>query len=428
MGNSSSSHTPPTLKTMSSNIISQPRSLSSQTSSTTRSNSTSTRTSTASPLQDNASLAPPPYTPTAESQPAAVPPQEPPPVPPHDRDLRRASSTAVAAGPPPRPHRRTASHSHPSRPGRTRVASPFDARAPGEGVGGFLPPELRPLGSQYTRSNTTATRPQNATAARTSSSTHAASPSRTSGRPTSQAPPVRAANSEGQQNAPAPRTITRRASKEDPLELLRKFDTVIIVDDSSSMEGALWHEARDALAGIAEAAARYDASGIDLHFLNDRTVGSNLKSARDVRSLFDSVMPNGITPTGEKLEELLLDYLLKLEAPGETKPKPVNFVILTDGAPTDDPESVIVTAAKRLDAQHAPIAQVGIQFVQLGSDPQATEALQEMDDELANKHNIRDMVDTTLYTGQSLTTELLGKILLGGINRRVDKKGFQALT
>jgi hypothetical protein len=71
---------------------------------------------------------------------------------------------------------------------------------------------------------------------------------------------------------------------------------------------------------------------------------------------------------------------------------------------------------------------VGIQFVQLGSDPQATEALQEMDDELANKHNIRDMVDTTLYTGQSLTTELLGKILLGGINRRVDKKGFQALT
>ena len=71
---------------------------------------------------------------------------------------------------------------------------------------------------------------------------------------------------------------------------------------------------------------------------------------------------------------------------------------------------------------------MGIQFVQLGCDPQATEALQDLDDERANKHNIRDMVDTTLYTGQRLTTELLGKILLGGINRRVDKKGFQSLS
>jgi hypothetical protein len=120
-------------------------------------------------------------------------------------------------------------------------------------------------------------RPPSATAARTSSSTHAALSPRTSGRTTTQTPAVTAANSEGQVNAPAPRTITRRASKEDPLELLRKFDTIIIVDDSSSMEGALWHETRDALAGIAEAAARYDASGIDLHFLNDRKVGSNLK-------------------------------------------------------------------------------------------------------------------------------------------------------
>jgi hypothetical protein len=51
-----------------------------------------------------------------------------------------------------------------------------------------------------------------------------------------------------------------------------------------------------------------------------------------------------------------------------------------------------------------------------------------MDDDLANKHNIRDMVDTTLYTGQRLTSDLLGKILLGGINRRVDRKGFEAVT
>jgi len=66
--------------------------------------------------------------------------------------------------------------------------------------------------------------------------------------------------------------------------------------------------------------------------------------------------------------------------------------------------------------------------VQIGNDPEATEALKELDDELSSKHNIRDMVDTTLYTGQRLTAELLGKILLGGVNRRVDKKGYKVAS
>ncbi|GJJ07362.1 hypothetical protein Clacol_001564 [Clathrus columnatus] len=228
------------------------------------------------------------------------------------------------------------------------------------------------------------------------------------------------------QNPPrSSRRTTRNNSlslspREDQLQLLNKFDTVIIVDDSSSMEGPLWFEAKDALAGIAALAARYDTNGIDLYFLNSPTVGTNLKSAAEVERIFDAVRPDGITPTGERLEELLLDYLCRYED-SMPKPKPVNFVILTDGAPSDDPESVIVTAAKRLDALNASLTQIGIQFVQIGADPEATEALQQMDNDLSTKYNIRDMVDTTLYTGQAMNPELLGKILLGGINRRVDR-------
>lgn len=55
----------------------------------------------------------------------------------------------------------------------------------------------------------------------------------------------------------------------------------------------------------------------------------------------------------------------------------------------DDPESVIVTAAKRLDARHFPLSQVGIQFVQIGDDAAATEFLTELDDNLASTHGIR---------------------------------------
>jgi len=37
----------------------------------------------------------------------------------------------------------------------------------------------------------------------------------------------------------------RQQTKEDALETLRKYNTILIVDDSSSMRGALWTEVRD---------------------------------------------------------------------------------------------------------------------------------------------------------------------------------------
>ncbi|KAG8683307.1 hypothetical protein FRC09_016163, partial [Ceratobasidium sp. 395] len=231
---------------------------------------------------------------------------------------------------------------------------------------------------------------------------------------------------------------SRRGSREDPLEMLRRYKTVMIVDDSSSMEGESWAEARDALAGLADAAAKYDQDGIDVHFLNDPRVGTNMKNGVEVKRLFDYVRPAGITPTGQKLEELLLLYMVRLEESATSSPfssadalpvliKPVNFIIITDGAPTDDPESVIVATARRLDEGHFPLMQVGIQFVQIGTAEDTAEALRELDDGLAQVHGIRDMVDTTLYTGSQFNTELLVKILLGGINRRVDRYGAAAV-
>jgi len=227
----------------------------------------------------------------------------------------------------------------------------------------------------------------------------------------------------------------RRESVENALETLRKYDTVIVVDDSGSMRGRRWRETRDALSSLADVTAQYDADGIDVHFLNDVRFVSNVRSGSAVKRLFMDIVPKGITPIGEKLEELLLSYLDKIEnakareAAGDLTAmkaiKPVNFIVLTDGAPTDDPEDVIVMAARRLDRGNFPITQVGIQFVQIGDSHQATEFLNELDDSLTSNHGVRDIVDTTPFTmtGDQLTAEMLTKILLGGINRRVDRKG-----
>ncbi|OXC68791.1 hypothetical protein AYX13_02717 [Cryptococcus neoformans] len=256
-----------------------------------------------------------------------------------------------------------------------------------------------------------------------------------------------------------PRRLNRRKSTyvpptqgEDPLEMLREFDTVFLVDDSSSMKkDQRWNQACQAIMEVADLASRYDDDGIDVYFLNNKRVGRELRSSEDVEELFAGLEPRGITPTGMRLEAILRDYMSRLEASQHTgeEVKPMNLIVVTDGvfahpvsarlrqlavnpsltriqlldlAPTDDPESVIVTIARRLDRGQYPLSQVGIQFLQIGNDPEAREALQELDDDLSSVHGIRDIVDTVPFNGEEMNAGLIIKTLLGGINRRLDRR------
>ncbi|KAG8779681.1 hypothetical protein FRC12_023949 [Ceratobasidium sp. 428] len=159
------------------------------------------------------------------------------------------------------------------------------------------------------------------------------------------------------------------------------------------MSGARWKEAGDALASVADKAAIYDPNGIDIHFLNSPESAQEVTSKQEVVELFNAVRPYGPTPTGDRLDHLLGEYITQIEdskAKGLKKmPKPVNFIVITDGVPTDDPESVIIAAARRLDAGNFLLSQVGIQFIQVGNDSKATKALKELDDGINKAHKIR---------------------------------------
>jgi uncharacterized protein YegL len=97
------------------------------------------------------------------------------------------------------------------------------------------------------------------------------------------------------------------------------------------------------------------------------------------------------TPTGAKLEQLLHDYWGKLKQSSRlfgspvNPPKPVIFIVLTDGEPTDDPKDVILKYAKNLQRAKWPKHQVGIQFVQVGDSKGAARSLKEMDDDLKQR-------------------------------------------
>lgn len=124
-----------------------------------------------------------------------------------------------------------------------------------------------------------------------------------------------------------------------------------------------------------------------------------LQTAADVVRLFDQVTPSPGTPTGARLDQILSKYITRIEMakqksggnanPSDSGIKPLNLIVITDGAPSDDPQSVIVAAARRLDAGEFPLTQVGIQFIQVGSDVNASKALRRMDDDLGAMNGIR---------------------------------------
>ena len=67
------------------------------------------------------------------------------------------------------------------------------------------------------------------------------------------------------------------------------------MDDSSSMAGERWAQAREALMGVAETAARYDDQGVDIYFINSKRVGKELRASADVEDLFAGLEPRGGT-------------------------------------------------------------------------------------------------------------------------------------
>jgi hypothetical protein len=214
---------------------------------------------------------------------------------------------------------------------------------------------------------------------------------------------------------------------DDPYAFLSSFDTVFIIDDSGSMAGSNWRETGKALELITPICTSHDADGIDIHFLNrvDSDLYKNVKTAGTVIEIFQTVRPGGGTPTGQRLRKILIPYLARYRAlPGSTKP--VNLIVITDGAPSDDVESSIVEVAEELDTLKAPSWQVGIQFFQVGKDAEARDHLKYMDDGLVDKrgNRIRDIVDTVPFTGvegAELTARGVMKVVLGSVNRRLDR-------
>ncbi|KAJ5711918.1 hypothetical protein N7488_006074 [Penicillium malachiteum] len=236
---------------------------------------------------------------------------------------------------------------------------------------------------------------------------------------------------------------------------LRKFDTILIIDDSTSMEGYRWRELERAIAAIAPLCTQGDEDGIDIYFLNHAQVYEHVKDTKKVQEIFSKVHPYGWTPVGEKLRNILEPYLARVQnmqryrqsnwqttdVPASVNVKPLNIIVITDGEFSDGhvAHSTIFQTASALDKCDPPARsdQLGIQFFQIGNDKRATDFLQNLDNNLGKmcgRENVRDIVDTVVWKKKkwwvfwtskkepTLDSEWLLKVVLGGVNKAYDEK------
>ena len=128
--------------------------------------------------------------------------------------------------------------------------------------------------------------------------------------------------------------------------------------------------------------------------------GQNLNFVRDI-----GVRPQGGTSTGIRMHNIMKPYLAKLEtemAAGKEM-KPFDLIVLTDGMPSDDVESVLISPAKKLDKLNALPYQVSVQSFQVGNEEGAGEAPEELDNGLSElvEGGVRDSFITRLLIEMS---------------------------
>ncbi|KAJ5747072.1 uncharacterized protein N7511_008768 [Penicillium nucicola] len=243
------------------------------------------------------------------------------------------------------------------------------------------------------------------------------------------------------QHQPAPPTA---ADQESAYSFLNSFDTIFLVDDSTSMKGPNWTQAANAIAAIAPICTSHDPDGIDIYFLNQPAASNahyNITTPGQVHEIFTSVTPRGATPIGKRLNDILKPYMARVDrmhaaqAQAQTGAidddrfyvRPVNIIVITDGVFTDDAESVIMGVARKLDLVDAIAWQVGIQFFQVGEDESARLYLQELDDFLGGRcrEGLRDIVDTVSWGNGGLCGDGILKTVLGAVNKRLDRRVLQ---
>jgi hypothetical protein len=131
----------------------------------------------------------------------------------------------------------------------------------------------------------------------------------------------------------------------------------------------------------AQVVTMFDDDGISVRFLNNRHQANNVITANDVNGVFEIVRaPGGGTPIGRSITSSFDDYV-RTKMMSKTLPKPVLFLIYTDGVSGDSITTAIRNVRSLTTSTEYGSKAVLFSLFQVGSDRSATEALKNLDED-----------------------------------------------
>lgn len=194
--------------------------------------------------------------------------------------------------------------------------------------------------------------------------------------------------------------------------MLEGRNYTIILDKSGSMATkdqpggkSRWQAVKESTLALAAKCEELDPDGITVYTFANRFKRYDNVTAKKVEQIFQENEPMGGTNLTAVLQDALNHHFSK------PNPQPETILIVTDGEP-DDRKSVfqtIIQATQRMNANE----ELGISFIQVGSDPQATEFLKALDNQLQGVGAKFDIVDTV--TVDDMENMTIQEVLMSAI-------------
>lgn len=199
-------------------------------------------------------------------------------------------------------------------------------------------------------------------------------------------------------------------------ENLSKRDYVVVIDKSGSMGSeyrtgsseSRWDHVKESVVALARKCDTLDDDGIDVYTFNSSFKHYNGANAKTVAEIFAKESPMGGTDFLPVMKEVL--------AQARKSQKPTTVLVVTDGEPSDGVEGqrklakLIVETANSLENGD----ELGIGFIQAGTDPKATAFLKSLDNDLEQAGAKFDIVNSK--TCDDLENTTIEQVLLDAVN------------
>jgi uncharacterized protein with von Willebrand factor type A (vWA) domain len=206
--------------------------------------------------------------------------------------------------------------------------------------------------------------------------------------------------------------------------MLEDRDYTLIIDKSGSMSTkdqqggkSRWEMMQESTLALARKCEEFDPDGITVYTFSNQFKRYDNVTANKISQIFKESEPIGKTRLAEVLEDTLNIYFQR-KASGETKKNGETIIVVTDGEPDDRKAvmRVIIDASLQMERDE----ELAISFIQIGNEPEATEFLKRLDNDLKSKDGSDggakfDIVDTITIDEIENEKLTLKEVLLNAI-------------